>query len=78
MNRYKVTFLPDQKEVEVDEGATYLKQRKQQGYTSIAYVVGKATRTPDTRFRKSFYGLTTLAIKFVPESEVIFAQFSSK
>jgi len=52
VNRYKVTFLPDQKEVEVDEGATYSKQRKQQGYTSIVYAAEGATRTPDTRFRK--------------------------
>ena len=56
MNRYKVTFLPDQKEVEVDEGATYLKQRKRQGYTSIVYTAERVTRMPDTRFRKGKTG----------------------
>lgn len=30
-----------------------------------------ATRTPDSRFRKPLYGLATLAIRFVPESQDI-------
>jgi len=59
VNRYKVTFLPDQNEVEVDEDATYLKQRKQQGYTLIVYAAEKATQMPDTRFSKGKTGTTS-------------------
>ena len=36
MNKYKVKFLPDQREVEVDEGTSLFEAAEKVGYSTVA------------------------------------------
>jgi len=76
VNRYKVTFLPDQKEIEVARGVTLFEAAEKAGYTLTAFVEEKGfVVNAGFKLLKGTPRQTSTLLPFSPETRYERAMF---